>query len=213
MRKNVIGVLLVSLLALVLISGCAKKTVLKDETLAKESAKPAVKAPEKSDLKPAAPAKAEWEKKWEAMEKARKEKEALAKKEATAKNAKSAAQTKVAPAKEMYELSDILFDFDKFTLREGDRNILKNHAEWLNKNKDVAVAIEGHCDERGTAEYNLALGERRASSAAKYLADLGIEEKRIKTVSYGFNKPLDPGHNEQAWAKNRRAHFVAGGKK
>ena len=68
--------------------------------------------------------------------------------------------------------------------------------------------VEGHCDERGTAEYNLALGEKRATEAAKYLADLGIEKERIKTISYGKEMPLDKGHDEAAWAKNRRAHFV-----
>ena len=68
--------------------------------------------------------------------------------------------------------------------------------------------IEGHCDERGTAEYNLALGDKRATEAAKYLADLGIDKERIKTISYGKEMPLDRGHDEAAWAKNRRAHFV-----
>ncbi len=70
------------------------------------------------------------------------------------------------------------------------------------------VVIEGHCDERGTAEYNMALGQRRAQETKKYLVNLGIKESRIKTISYGEERPLDPGHNEDAWAKNRRAHFV-----
>jgi len=121
--------------------------------------------------------------------------------------------TVAVPAKELYELVDIHFDFDKFNLKDEARNILKKHAEWLNKNKDVMVVVEGHCDERGTAEYNLALGERRANAAAKFLVDLGIDAKRIKTLSYGEELPLDKGHNEAAWAKNRRAHFDASGKK
>ena len=87
------------------------------------------------------------------------------------------------------------------------RAIINKHAEWLNKNKGVKITIEGHCDERGTAEYNLALGERRAEAAAKYLINMGIDAKRIKTISYGLENPLDPGHNEEAWAKNRRGHF------
>jgi peptidoglycan-associated lipoprotein len=72
----------------------------------------------------------------------------------------------------------------------------------------VKIQIEGHCDERGTIEYNLALGERRANSTKRYLISLGIGDKRISTISYGEEKPLDPGHNEEAWAKNRRAHII-----
>jgi peptidoglycan-associated lipoprotein len=112
---------------------------------------------------------------------------------------------KAAPA-EMFK--DINFDFDKFSLRPEAREILKQHADYLAKNKDVNVTIEGHCDEKGTSEYNLALGERRAKEAVKYLKELGISAKRMKTVSYGKEKPLDQGHNEEAWAKNRRDHFV-----
>ncbi len=76
------------------------------------------------------------------------------------------------------------------------------------KYSTVKIQIEGHCDERGTAEYNLALGERRANSAKKYLVSLGIPADRLSTISYGKEMPLDPGHNEEAWAKNRRAHFI-----
>jgi len=101
-----------------------------------------------------------------------------------------------------------IFDFDKFNLRDEARAIINKHVEWFNKNKDVKIIIEGHCDERGTAEYNLALGERRANVAARYLIDMGIDGKRIRTISYGSERPLDPQHNEEAWTKNRRAHFV-----
>jgi peptidoglycan-associated lipoprotein len=125
----------------------------------------------------------------------------------------AAKATEAASAKDLYEFKDINYDFDKFNLRSDAREILEKHAEWLNKNKEVKIVIEGHCDERGTAEYNLALGERRASVAAKFLVDMGIVAKRIKTVSYGEEMPLDPGHNEEAWAKNRRAHFVVSTKK
>ena len=76
------------------------------------------------------------------------------------------------------------------------------------KNKDANIIVEGHCDERGTTEYNLALGERRATETKKYLVELGVPEGRIKTISYGEERPLDPGHTEAAWAKNRRAQFV-----
>ena len=105
-------------------------------------------------------------------------------------------------------LEDVRFDFDKSTLSPQTRETLKRHADWLMKNKNIDIVIEGNCDERGTAEYNLALGERRANEAAKYLVGLGIGKERIKTISYGLEKPLDPGHNEDAWAKNRRDSFV-----
>jgi peptidoglycan-associated lipoprotein len=81
------------------------------------------------------------------------------------------------------------------------------HAKWLTAHPEFSVRIEGNCDERGTVEYNMALGQRRAASAMKYLVDLGVGKNRIKTVSYGKERPLDPGNNEEAWAKNRRDHF------
>lgn len=109
---------------------------------------------------------------------------------------------------EAASLEDVRFDFDKSTLSPQTRETLKRHADWLMKNKNVDIVIEGNCDERGTAEYNLALGERRANEAAKYLVGLGIGKERIKTISYGLEKPLDPGHTEEAWAKNRRDSFV-----
>ncbi|MCK9196612.1 MAG: OmpA family protein [Syntrophales bacterium] len=106
------------------------------------------------------------------------------------------------------ELANIHFDFDKSAIRTPDREILKGHADWLTKNKDYSLTVEGYCDERGSTEYNLALGERRAMEAKKYLVGLGVDEKRLKAISYGFERPLDPGHNEADWAKNRRAQFV-----
>ena len=105
-------------------------------------------------------------------------------------------------------LEDIHFDFDKSNIRQDDRKILSRNAAYLSKNKNVKIVIEGNCDERGTAEYNMALGERRADEAKKYLVNLGINGKRITTISYGSEKPLDPGHDEDAWAKNRRDHFA-----
>ena len=105
-------------------------------------------------------------------------------------------------------LKDIHFDFDRYDIRPEDAEILKENAALLIKYPDKRIQIEGHCDERGTAEYNLALGERRAQSARDFLISLGIAPNRITTISYGEEKPLDPGHNEEAWAKNRRCHFV-----
>ncbi len=103
---------------------------------------------------------------------------------------------------------DIHFEFDKSSLLPEAREILKEKAEWLSMTRGAAVTIEGHCDERGTNDYNLALGDRRAESAKRFLVDLGISAGRLTTVSYGEERPFDPGHNEEAWAKNRRAHFV-----
>ncbi|MCL5966385.1 MAG: peptidoglycan-associated lipoprotein Pal [Deltaproteobacteria bacterium] len=109
---------------------------------------------------------------------------------------------------ESHAFENIHFDFDKSLIREDDKPILRKVADDLKKNLSVKITIEGHCDERGTAEYNMALGERRATSAKKYLEGLGIAADRMSTVSYGKERPLDPGHNEEAWARNRRAVFV-----
>ena len=103
---------------------------------------------------------------------------------------------------------DIHFDYDDFSLRPDAKKILNKIAEWMIQNTNAYILIEGNCDERGTIEYNLALGERRAKSAKKYLVQLGVSPKRISTISYGKERPLDPGHNEEAWAKNRRDHFL-----
>ncbi|MBI3793366.1 MAG: peptidoglycan-associated lipoprotein Pal [Nitrospinae bacterium] len=112
------------------------------------------------------------------------------------------------PAAVVGKLESIHFDFDKSDIKSDDGKILAKNAEVLKAHPSVNVVIEGHCDERGTAEYNLALGERRASSAKKYLVSLGVEETKLGTISYGEEKPLDEGHNETAWAKNRRAQFA-----
>lgn len=103
---------------------------------------------------------------------------------------------------------DIYFDFDKSTLTPAAQDNLLRKAEWLRENSDATVTIEGHCDERGTIEYNLALGDRRAESAKAFLIDLGIDPSRLTTISYGEERPVDPRHMEEAWAKNRRDHFV-----
>ena len=134
--------------------------------------------------------------------------EALQKTE-TGRGSEAAAVPKAAAdAKTEAALKDIHFDFDKFSLKPEDREILKGHADWLSGHRDYMVAIEGHCDERGTTEYNLALGERRAGETKRFLVDLGVAEARINTITYGKERPLDTGHDEEAWAKNRRAHFA-----
>ncbi|MBI4404414.1 MAG: peptidoglycan-associated lipoprotein Pal [Deltaproteobacteria bacterium] len=106
------------------------------------------------------------------------------------------------------ELQTIYFEFDRYTIRPDAREALRANASWLKKNPTANVQMEGHCDERGTNEYNLALGEKRAASARDYLAKLGISRNRLSVISYGEERPADPGHDETAWAKNRRAAFV-----
>ena len=106
------------------------------------------------------------------------------------------------------ELKDINFDFDKYDIRPGDAKVLDANAGWLKSNPDQLVLIEGHCDERGTNEYNLALGERRAKSTMNYLVSQGVQSGRITIISYGEERPLCTEHNEGCWAKNRRSHFL-----
>ena len=105
-------------------------------------------------------------------------------------------------------LKDIHFDFDKYNIRPGDAKILDANASWLKSNAGNLLLIEGHCDERGTNEYNLALGERRAKSTMNYLVAQGVQASRITIISYGKERPLCPEHNEGCWARNRRAHFL-----
>jgi len=111
-------------------------------------------------------------------------------------------------APEVTSLGTAYFDFDKYNLKPDAREALKKDADWLSKNPDKKVVIEGNCDERGTVEYNLALGQRRADSAAKYLMDMGIAKNRISTISYGKERPVCQESNEECWSKNRRADVV-----
>ena len=105
-------------------------------------------------------------------------------------------------------LKPLFYAFDAAEVDAEGQRILQANAEILRRYTTWQISIEGHCDERGTAEYNLALGERRAVAARNYLVSLGIPADRVKTVSYGKEFPFDPGHSEEAWSKNRRAHFV-----
>jgi peptidoglycan-associated lipoprotein len=107
------------------------------------------------------------------------------------------------------QLQPVFYDYNKSDIREDQVNALQNNARVLKSNARVNVLVEGHCDERGTEEYNLALGERRARAAKDYLVGLGIADNRINTISYGESKPFAEGHSEDAWQQNRRAHFVA----
>ena len=105
-------------------------------------------------------------------------------------------------------LKDVFFDTDSYAIRPDARDILAEDAAWLRKHPTIKILIEGHCDERNTREYNLALGERRANAVRDYLVALGISPDRIQTISYGEERPFALGHDESAWRLNRRAHFV-----
>lgn len=118
------------------------------------------------------------------------------------------AQERMESEQSMFENEDIYFEFDSIRLAPEAQEILTQKAAWLRKNPGARVTIEGHCDDRGTNEYNLALGEGRAQSAHAFLMDLGIKESRLNSISYGEERPLVTGQNEEAWARNRRAHFV-----
>ena len=202
-RKSIcIGIMTVIFcISIVLMTGCAKKAVSKDEGLVAGDQKAAA-AQSEADAK-------------------KKEAEAAAKEEATRKLAaeqqkedvkelalKRDAAAAAAAEKEQTAFEDIYFVFDKSTIEPEAREILKRLASLLGSNKNYSLVVEGHCDERGTVEYNLALGQSRADAAMKYLIDLGLDKESIKTITYGKERPLDPGHDEEAWAKNRRAHFL-----
>jgi len=105
-------------------------------------------------------------------------------------------------------LGDVFYEFDSSELSADAAGQLKQNAAWMGANATAATLVQGHCDERGTSEYNIALGERRADSAKEYMVRLGASAASIETVSYGEERPFAQGHDEAAWSKNRRAHFV-----
>ncbi len=182
-KKSLIVTILILCIALIM-TGCPKKTVMKEEPSVKKEE--AAKAEAERKAKEAEKAKAEFEKSMVAKKTPGIEGEVF----------------------ESSLLKDIHFDFDKYDIRPGDAAILKGNADLLKKYHNVKIQLEGHCDERGTVEYNLALGERRANSTRNYLVSIGVSPERISTISYGKERPLDPAHNEAAWAKNRRAHTI-----
>ena len=214
MGKNVrIPVAVVVLCVAILIAGCAKKTLIREEPIFVTKEKPAAMeraAGEAAMERPSAtePALAGEVLPQESLRRELAESQATRQELAKELAKEPAKEVAALPTKGAIDFEDIHFSFDKYDLNPEARAVLKKLASWLLAHKSYAVAIEGHCDERGTTEYNLALGQRRATEAMRYLADLGTEVKRIKTISYGEEMPLDPGHNEDAWAKNRRDHFV-----
>ncbi len=190
-------------LALVLIipgllftASCAKKTVKSDITTDQKAQEEAeIRARMEAEKAKQAEMDAQMEKtRLNALEEQRMKEEAL-------KREMMAARTR-------FLNEDIYFEFDSSALLSMAQDVLKRKAQWLRDNPGASVVVEGHCDERGTNEYNLALGDRRSNSAKSFLADLGISVSRLKTISYGEERPVDTGHNEETWAKNRRAHFV-----
>lgn len=109
-------------------------------------------------------------------------------------------------------LGDVFFDYDRAELKPEARERLAKNAQWLTANPQFTLTLEGHCDERGTNEYNLALGDRRASAARDYLQSLGVAATRVRTISYGEERPFCNGHDEGCWSQNRRAHFMITGR-
>ena len=206
-RKSIVFIVLVLCFGLVIFGCSTKKQAVKPS-----SEQAAASATEKEKARLEAEQKAEKEREAARIkeEEAKKEQE---RKELEKKDLEKGLVPTQTPGMDIQgydwnQLKDIHFDFDKYDILPGDGDILKNTAALLMKYPSVKIQVEGHCDERGTSEYNLALGERRASSAKKYLVSLGVPEGRISTISYGKEKPLDPGHTEEAWTKNRRDHFI-----
>ncbi len=171
----------------VIISGCAKKEIIKPVDQPTTEQKPADNIQSEQKAVPV--------EKVTSLDPAEKDKAALD------------SAIKVLQAR----LKDIHFDFDKYMVRNEDKPILKEVSDVLLRNKNVKVMIEGHCDERGTNEYNLALGDKRANAVKEYLRSLGTPSGKIDTISYGEEKPLCKESTDECWAKNRRAHFVLSG--
>jgi peptidoglycan-associated lipoprotein len=208
--KGCIIILFILCFVLILM-GCPKKTVVKEE--------PSLQKEETAKLDAERAAREREAREREAREREAREREARereaarVKEEGARKEFERSLVAKKTPGieGEVFEsslLKSIHFDFDRYDIRPGDVEILKENAALLRKSPTVKIQIEGHCDERGTAEYNLALGERRANSTKNYLLSLGITADRLSTISYGEERPLNTGQNEEAWAKNRRAQFV-----
>jgi peptidoglycan-associated lipoprotein len=193
MKKNLtcIGIFVVLIFGLTIFTGCAeKKSVVTNNAAQEQVVAPAQKAAQTTD--------------------ASKLSNTINPNDSTNQNDTTRGQSASVETTATPEASvrDINFDFDSSTIRPDAREILKVNADFLLKNKAATIVIEGHCDERGTAEYNMALGQRRAQETKKYIVNLGIKESLIRTISYGEERPLDPGNTEEAWAKNRRAHFL-----
>ncbi len=200
---------MVLFLSVVFFAGCTKKAPMKNVTTVQREQESVVQTPMRSakdDKETMERTLREQElREQEFREQTLRDQAARGKAPENAK--RGAVEAEVAILKEL-QIPDIYFDFNAYNLKPENQAILKAGAPaYLNYTKYTLV-IEGHCDERGSMEYNLALGQKRADEAAKFLIDLGIAKERIKTISYGKERPLDPGHDETALAKNRRDHFI-----
>jgi peptidoglycan-associated lipoprotein len=211
-EANMLKKMWICLALLVIIPGllftvsCAKK-VVQSEPVAEEKAVVEEAAPETDMASKVAEEQAAQEeaaRQWEMAAEEDLKQEQMA---VEAAKAEETERAKMA-AKQMFMNEDIYFEFDSSVLLPVAREVLSRKADWLRENPETSIIIEGHCDERGTNAYNIALGDRRAETAKAYLVDLGIDEVLLTTISYGEERPVDPGHNEEAWAKNRRTHFV-----
>jgi len=202
LRKSFVALVFILCLGLI-VSGCPKKTVVKEEPSVKK-AEEWVAEKEKASRLEAERKERELAKLKEEEAKRREQKQKEFEKSLVAKKTPGVEGTVF----ESRLLKDIYFDFDKYDIHPEDAEVLKENAALLMKHPNMKIQIEGHCDERGTVEYNLALGQRRASSTKKYIISLGVPDGRISTISYGEERPFDTGHNEESWGKNRRAHFV-----
>jgi len=211
MRKNVMGVLLIFSFGLLLMNGCAKDQVKPDSGLTETKA---VTADNDLDKQKAAAERAAAER--AAAEKAAADRaaaeRAAAERAAAERAAAERAAAESAPVQTQPEtipqLKTINFDFDSYVLSQSARDILYNNADYLLKKYKGKVKLEGHCDERGSDEYNLALGENRSKAALNYLLTLGVPADQLSIISYGKERPLDTGSTEEAWAKNRRVEFT-----
>ncbi len=212
MRKGFAWVglmLLVFLVTISLTTGCAKKAAIKDGAVVSSEQQTVPQAPAVETVAPAPVSNDDAAARERALrEQALKEAAERAAREAAEKAEREEAEARAAAILKELQIADVHYDYDKYNLRPDAQEILKKAAPAYLKYSDYNLVVEGHCDERGTVEYNLVLGEKRANEAAKFLVDLGIAKDRIKTISYGKENPLDKGNNEEAWAKNRRAHFV-----
>jgi peptidoglycan-associated lipoprotein len=208
MKRNlIIAVLMVFAFSSVfLLSSCAKKQVVTEEKQVKAPPKEVAKVEKEEPAVKEVKEEEEAKKAEEARLEKLKELEMAKQREAEAKAAEEKAWMERRIAK--VEAESIFFDFDKSFIKLEYRAVLQAKAEFLKDNPTIYIRIEGNCDERGTNEYNLALGERRANSAAKFLISLGISPDRIETISYGEERPLSSGQGAEAWAQNRRDDFT-----
>jgi len=194
-RKWIILAMLCVIPAMLFSVSCAKKTVVAEPSMTDASA---------TDD---AARQAEMDKQKELERQKQLEEERLAAERAAQLKGDAMARD-LMMAKNRFLNENVYFDFDDASLDYQAQELLKQKAMWLRDNPGASAVIEGHCDERGTNAYNLSLGERRAESAKTFLVNLGISNVRLTTISYGEEKPVDMGQNEEAWAKNRRATFV-----